>query len=171
MAGSWRTTVTAFTVTRNGPMWLMVWHLRLGVTRWELPGGHAEPNETLEQAAARETFEETGIEVQVGRLLATCVHEWAERRQRKLISFFDAEPVTDLPPAAPGDEPELIKAAWKNPLDLDRASISAFGHPLLRQQAQSWAEAPIHFNMTHRRNADGLWEPVPVDPLDSPVGG
>jgi 8-oxo-dGTP diphosphatase len=161
MPEPWSTTVTAFTVTRNGSMWLMVRHARLGVTRWELPGGHMEPGETLEQTAARETSEETGVEVQVGGLLVTCVHEWAERRQRKLICFFDASPVSRSAPTTPDEEPQLIEAAWKNPLDLERASISAFVHPLLEQQAQNWVRAPVHFNMTHRKNADGLWGPVP----------
>jgi ADP-ribose pyrophosphatase YjhB (NUDIX family) len=63
--------VTAFTVTRNGSMWLMARHARLGMTRWELPGGHMEPGETLEQTAGRETSGETDVEVQVGGLLAT----------------------------------------------------------------------------------------------------
>jgi hypothetical protein len=58
--------------------------------------------------------------------------------------------------ANPLEEPQLIEAAWKNPLDLDRASISAFVHPLLEQQAQNWVRAPVHFNMIHRKNADGL---------------
>lgn len=65
-------------------------------------------------------------------------------------------------PATPGDEPQLIEAAWQDPLELDRRSIRAFCHPLVEQQAQSWGRAPIHFNMTHRKNAEGVWEPVPA---------
>jgi ADP-ribose pyrophosphatase YjhB (NUDIX family) len=34
---------------------------------WALPGGRAEPGETVEQTIVREVKEETGLEVEVGR--------------------------------------------------------------------------------------------------------
>lgn len=76
MTTGWESKVTAFAVARRGPLWLLIRHQRLGVVRWELPGGHVEPGETLEETASRETAEETGVSVEVEGLLATCVHEW-----------------------------------------------------------------------------------------------
>lgn len=40
--------------------WLFVRHKERAT--WEVPGGHREPGETIEAAAARELFEETGAE-------------------------------------------------------------------------------------------------------------
>lgn len=158
----WTTTVTAFTVPRRGSEWLMIRHERLGVTSWELPGGHVDPGEALEEAAARETLEEAGVEVEVGGLLATCVHEWHERRARKLICFFDAVAEPGPAPRVPDGEPDIHEVAWLDPVELPPDDVSPFLLPLVEQQRRGWPDAPTHFRMTHRRNAAGLWVPAPA---------
>ncbi|KMY30082.1 nucleoside triphosphatase [Lysinibacillus xylanilyticus] len=53
--------------------WLCTIHKRRGV---EVPGGKQEPGETLEQAAIREVFEETGVHVKKLRWFAEyAVHD------------------------------------------------------------------------------------------------
>ena len=76
--------------------------------QWSLPGGRAEPGETLEEAMVREMLEETGLEVSVGRLLYVAdkpednlLHITFEvQRQAGRIRLptgeFDANPITDV---------------------------------------------------------------------------
>ncbi|MBI2446105.1 A/G-specific adenine glycosylase [Candidatus Micrarchaeota archaeon] len=44
---------------------------------WEFPGGKLERGESLEQAAAREVLEETGVNVRVGAKIATVKHAYS----------------------------------------------------------------------------------------------
>jgi 8-oxo-dGTP pyrophosphatase MutT (NUDIX family) len=52
-------TVAVFVVNNNRV--LLHWHKKL--QRWLPPGGHIEPNELPDEAAIRETLEETGVRI------------------------------------------------------------------------------------------------------------
>ena len=53
---------------------------------WEFPGGKRDPHETFEQCLARELREELGIEVAIGELVQSLVHEYPERKVH--LRFF-----------------------------------------------------------------------------------
>lgn len=156
----WTTRTTAFTLTHTGGRWLLVSQRREGVTTWEVPGGHVELGETPAQAAVRETLEETGVEVRVGRLLAVAAHEWVERRQRRDAHFYLAEP---LRPSGPVPRPvdPVGEVAWLRPGALDRDTTSRFVWPLLTAWPALLDEAHpvLRYRLHHVLGDDGLWRP------------
>ena len=59
-------------IERQDGKMLVVWNKRYG--RWAMPGGKVEEGETLADALVREMQEETGLDVEPGRLLYVCDH-------------------------------------------------------------------------------------------------
>ena len=61
----WKPHITVATVVEADGLFLMVEELKAGQLVLNQPAGHLEPNETLAQAAIRETLEETGWDVEL----------------------------------------------------------------------------------------------------------
>lgn len=86
---------------------------------WSIPGGRVEPGETLEQAAARETFEETGLHVQVGRQL------WALQvptDDGRVYDIHDFAAVVLDGTLEPGDDADDVR--WVRPDDLEALPLT-----------------------------------------------
>jgi mutator protein MutT len=81
--------------------------------RWSLPGGRIEAGETAAEAVAREVFEETGLQVQVGDLIGH-VDIIGEDRHYVVLDFA-ATVVGGIPEA--GDD--AAEVAWLTRRDLD----------------------------------------------------
>ncbi|GGS21219.1 NUDIX hydrolase [Actinokineospora fastidiosa] len=98
---------------------------------WALPGGGHDPGERIIDTAVRETQEETGLTVEVVRLVGTytnpqhvIAYDDGEVRQQFSLCFeakwIDGNPRED------GSETKAVK--WVEPSELDRLNI----HPSMR---------------------------------------
>lgn len=82
--------------------------IREGELMWQFPAGAIETGETAEEAAVRETLEETGLTVSAVRLLGERVHP----KTGRLMSYTACEP--NHGEAHVADEDELDEVAWVN---------------------------------------------------------
>ena len=64
-----RLVVTVFPITEDGEIVLLRRGIEPGLGKWAQPGGFLEIDETVNQAAIRETWEETGLLVEPGEII------------------------------------------------------------------------------------------------------
>lgn len=131
----WCPHVTVATVVADGARYLMVEEQIHDRIRYNQPAGHLEPGESLQQAALRETLEETGWDVALEHFVG--VHQWySPTHGDHIVRFtFAARPVAQHP-----DQPldqGIHRALW-----LDRAQIADLGEalrsPLVTLSIDQW---------------------------------
>lgn len=95
--------VTARAVVYNAESQLLLMERRKeGRHYFTLSGGHVEPGETAEQAVVREVLEETGITIEVTRLLYKSIDIYHQDQHIFLCRYISGQP------ALPEQSPEYI---------------------------------------------------------------
>ena len=101
--------------------------------RWDLPKGHWEPGETIEECAVREVGEETGVRgVRIVRPLCETFHaypmrgRWELKRTRWFEMRFDGSCAL-----SPQREEGIERVVWCPPSELDGRLRATF--PTIRR--------------------------------------
>jgi len=103
--------------------------------QWDLPGGKADPGETLDEAIAREGAEETAITFTVDRFLGADEHEM--EKVRVILLFFEGRWQSGDVRVRPGEHTEFT---WASRADLLTMAISDQLRPFLERHFK--ADAP-----------------------------
>lgn len=104
----WRPDVTVACIVPRAGKFLLVEEDVRGMRVLNQPAGHLEPDESLPEAALRETREETGWDVTLTHLVG--IYQWANADGAFLRFTFAAEPVRhDL---ARTLDAGIVRAVW-----------------------------------------------------------
>ncbi|BAV98230.1 8-oxo-dGTP pyrophosphatase MutT (NUDIX family) [Lysobacter enzymogenes] len=142
----WQPDVTVATVVVDGGRLLMVEETVGGRLVLNQPAGHLEPDESLVEAALRETLEETGWQVRLTAFVGA--YQWKAPAAddgsggRHYLRFaFAAEPLS-FDPARPLDE-GIVQAIWMTPAEL-QARAPQHRSPLVWQVAADYLGGRRH---------------------------
>ncbi len=124
----WQPDVTVATLVARDGRLLCVEERVGGRLVLNQPAGHLEPDESLVDAALRETREETGWHVRITHLVGT--YQWkAPETQRHYLRFaFAAEPLEEIPGATLDEG--IVQALWLSPQQL-QAEAARHRSPLV----------------------------------------
>jgi len=137
----WQPDVTVATIVVADGRLLCVEERANGRLVLNQPAGHLEPDESLLDAALRETLEETGWEVRLTAFVGA--YQWrAPETGRHYLRFaFAAEPVAH-DPTRPLDE-GIARALWMAPSEL-RAATERHRSPLVWRAVADYLAGSRH---------------------------
>jgi 8-oxo-dGTP pyrophosphatase MutT (NUDIX family) len=124
---------------------LLVRHAETG--HWVVPGGAIEPHEVPADAAVREMWEETGIDVELTRVLGVYggpefhVTYGNGDEVSFVVTVFEGRPVAGEPRA---DGEEILEVRWVAPADAGALSMPAWARLVLADALGDWSRTHFH---------------------------
>lgn len=124
----WKPNVTVAAVIEQDSRFLLIEeHTAQGIL-FNQPAGHWEPDETLAEAAARETLEESAYEIEPASLLG--IYRWhSPTADTTYLRFAFSGDIVGYHPERPLDE-GIIRAVWMTPDEI-RATQARHRSPLV----------------------------------------
>lgn len=130
-------TASAVVVDADGRVLLARRGIEPFLGMWDAPGGFIRPGESGEEAARRELREETGLEIEVGEVLAILPDTYREDDETTLNVFYRARVVGgDAAPAS-----DVSELRWFAPADLPETGEIAFR--CVAEALARWRVRPI----------------------------
>lgn len=106
--------ISAAIIVRDDRVLMVRRRIKEGELMWQFPAGGIEPGENAEQAAVRETAEETGLTVEAVKLLGERVHP----KTGRMMSYTACSVVTNSDEARVADDDELDAVEWVTHADI-----------------------------------------------------
>jgi mutator protein MutT len=117
-----RPPIAAAVIVADGRVLMVRRRIKEGELSWQFPGGEVETGESPDEAAVRESREETGLTVRATKRLGERIHPATGRT----MVYIGCALVAGT--AYVADEEELAEVAW-----CDRTAVAAYvPHPLYR---------------------------------------
>jgi 8-oxo-dGTP diphosphatase len=110
-----RAPIAAAIIVKDGQVLMVRRRVKEGELSWQFPAGEVEADESPEDAAVRESLEETGLTVRATKRLGERVHPATGRT----MVYVACDVATGT--AYVGDEEELAEVAW-----CDRATLTSY---------------------------------------------
>lgn len=118
-------------------------------SEYALPGGHVRIGETTAEGLVREFREETGADIQVGRLLWTeeCFWSWNGTQAHNIAFYYlvelaDGQLIPDTGDFVPHRDNEKVVIGW---LPIDKLSDVTIYPEFIREQIHHLEDTPRHF--------------------------
>ena len=109
---TWAPHVTVATIVERDNRFLMVYEEADGKQVYNQPAGHLDPNETLKEAAIRETLEETGWTVELTGVVGVNLYTAPSNGITYFRTTFIAKPLSHDPDYQL--DTGIIEAVWLN---------------------------------------------------------